>query len=384
MAYVVIAAILFIREKNIKQLLVMLLPLLGMVLLKYGVTQWLEVQENTGGVYTKNTYSSMSSKVTSGLTLYSLISAVCSALGSCWYMLAGTFMTAGLGILTTLKTHIFQDKKMNREKIFYLYALISWLFMLAVSVLATYRKVPATEGRTDLYYHGRYMEAAFGFFILMGLIWLWQKKEWKEKLREIVLCVLVFLCLSLLIHYVTTSYVDTGNNYFSVVAILLPVFYPTLTISVKASSIAAQAVSSLILSLYQCGRKTYRYFSAIVLCGVFLFTGYNATFSVAKSYIDVASVTNHPTANADFNDICARIRELDTVDFCVLASEATDAFSFQLVMNDMTVTGFTDESETEQMEPEDVIVIEKTDVSDLSGFEVLYENGSFYICLKNG
>ncbi|MCC8029698.1 MAG: hypothetical protein LIO75_07900, partial [Lachnospiraceae bacterium] len=379
-AYAVIAAVLLVREKDLKQLLIMILPLAGMLLLKYGVTQWLDAAESTVGVYTQNTYGTMTQKVTTGLTLYSLISAVCSALGSCWYMLAGTFLTAGLGILAILKGGIFRKDVPDRQRIFYIYAVVSWLFMLAVSVAGTYRKAPLTEGRTDIYYYGRYMEAAIGFFIFMGLIWLWRKGDLREKLREIAGCFLVFLCLSLLVYYVTASYTDTGDNLFSVVAILFPFFYPTLTISVKASSIMAAAVSALILYLFLLERKRYRYLGAVVLCGTFLFVGYSATYSVAKSYIDQASVTNRPTANADFNDVCAWLEASGTESFYVLSSEATEAFSFQMVLNKKTVVSLTDAEQLAFAEAGEYVLLKKTELPDMSGLEVLYENESFYVC----
>ncbi|MCD7921122.1 MAG: hypothetical protein LUG27_01500 [Clostridiales bacterium] len=380
-AYVIIAVLLSLKMRSLKRLLIMILPLAAMLLLNYGVNQWLEAVENTAGVYTRNTYGHMSNKVTNGATLYMVISMAVSALGSCWYMLAGTFLTAGMGLIAIGKQHIFQNKRLTRKKLFYIYSVLSWLFMLAVSVLATYRRFPLETGRTDIYYYGRYMEATIGFFIFMGLIYLWGHRNLIRKTKEAVLCFLVTVFLSLIVYYMTNSYVGTSENYFSVTAILMTFFYPAAEVSVKSTTIVALVSSALIFYLFLWGRKSFRYLSVLLLCAMFVFVGYNASYSVANIYIDEASVTNRPTANADFNDICAYVEENEIDALYVLSSTATEAFSWQMVLNTATVTGLLEESQLTEVEDGGIVLVKKAEQPDMSALQVIYENETYYICL---
>lgn len=375
-AYIIMVVMYLWMEKDLKTAIILLMPLGGMLLLKYAVTNWLGVVEQTNGVYTSNTYGAMVTK-TSKITFYSILSMIQNILGEFWYTIAGTFMIAGFGVLEIIKYRIVPGWKKDRKVLFYVYAITSWVFLIGVSSLFLFKKAAITSGRMDTIIYGRYMESSVGFLILMGLIYLEQRLGENERKKEIGLVIIVSILLSILTHYFVTAYEPAGINWFSVVAVLMPFSYGNTNVSVCASSIVLLSIGLFVIYLFLMKEKIYRWIAYICVCGAFLYIGYNATYTVARIYAETASVENNPTYNADFTAICNYIDENNYDEFYVLSGSGYDAFSYQFVMNDKKVISLIDESELQYLEGEAIIVIGETlDTTNLQ-VKVLYDGTAY-------
>ena len=375
-AYVVVVLVYLYLEKDIKKVFFMLLPLICMVLVKSLVTNWLDIVEQTSGVYASNTYGAAAAKV-STITFYSIISVVENILGEFWYTLAGTFMLAGFGIYEVVKYRIIPGWKKDGYVLFYVYALLSWIFLIGVSAVFFIRKAAITSGRIDTLIYGRYMESSVGFLLMMGLIYLERRIKENERRKEIGLVVIISILLSILVHYFTTSYEATGVNWFSIVAVLVPFSYGKKEFSVCASSIVLLAIGILVIYLFSMKEKIYKYITYICVCGAFLYIGYNAAYTVSRIYADTASVENNPTYNNEFNAICNYLTENNIGEFYVLSSARYDAFSYQFIMNDKKVVSLVEVSELQKLEKGDIIVIgDSVDMTAYS-FRLLYDGISY-------
>ncbi|MDE5872626.1 MAG: hypothetical protein K2H07_01790, partial [Lachnospiraceae bacterium] len=369
-----------IYEKRSKDIWVMLLPLVGMVLLKSGVDYWLTLNENTMGTYTRNTYGNMLNKASGGIGLYGILSLVENVIGEVWYMLIGTFLVGGIGVFEILSNRLVNEKKaVYKHTFFYAYSILSWLFMVAISVFSCMRKQAGVVKRMDIVFYGRYMENTIVFFVLMGVVYLWGNRKNTDKKKEIGLMFIIAVAVSVITHFIVASLNAYDVNWLSVVAVMTTAFYPNLQVSIISSSIIGVVLAAVIIYLFNMGKELYKYISIVLLAGIFLFIGYHATYAVSKAYEEGASLSNNPTFNMEFNDMCNYVRENEYETIYVLSPEPYDAFAYQLVMNKKTIVSITEWKEMEMVSTGIPILIKKYSGMDTTEFDFMYENDVFGI-----
>ncbi len=382
-ALFIIVIVRSIYEKRSKDIWVMLLPLVGMVLLKHGVDYWLTLTENTMGAYTRNTYGNMLGKASGGIGLYGILSLVQNVIGELWYMLIGTFLVAGIGVFEILSNRLVNEKKaVYKHTFFYAYSILSWLFMVAISVFSCVRKQAGAVKRMDIIFYGRYMENTIVFFVLMGIVYLWGNRKDAEKKKEIGLVFIIAVAISVITYYIVASLNVHDVNWFSVVAVMTTAFYPDLQITIISSSIIGLVMAAVIIYLFNMGKEIYKYISVVLLAGIFLFVGYHATYAVSKFYEERASLSNNPTFNLEFNDICNYVWENEYETIYVLSSDPYDAFAYQLVMNKKTIVSITERKDIEMVPDGIPILIKKYGGTDTTEFDFMYENEVFGIYVK--
>lgn len=378
-AFVVVSIVHLVVKRKFKAFLGFMIPFFCMLVLKNVVTDWLNVVEQTTGIYTVNTYDSV---LDSGqLSFYNIISLIQNVIGELWYTLAGTFVIAGYGIYEIIK-RLIEEWGNCKFTLFYVYAIISWIFMIGVSSLFLLKDEAITFGRIDTIFYGRYMESSIGFLLMMGLIYLEKKTQNK---KEIGLVLIFSVLLTVLVYFFTKEY-DTGwNNWFSMVAILFPFSYGNTEISVLNSSIVLLIIGLFVIYLFGMGKNIYKYIAYVVVCVSFLFIGYNATYTVARLYREDATVDHNPTYNDDFVSICDYVSNNNCEEFYVLSTSGYEAFSYQFIMQDKHVISVIDTGNVDlmKMNKDDlVVVLESKDISRYQ-YDMLYDGEKYNLIQLN-
>lgn len=375
-AFLIIAIVRVFYEKRWKEVVISIFPMLVMLLLKSGVNHWLMLHEKTAGVYVYNTYGGVIHKMFQGTGLYSVLSFVENVIGECWYTMLGTFLIGGFGIYEIISKKLINvEKKRCRYRFFYAYSVLSWIMMIAVSSLFMVESEAGISGRIDVIFYGRYMENTIAFFILMGLVYLWEAKFDREKCKEIGLVFITSLVLSVATYHFVNTLGDGRMNWLSVIAIMTTAMYPNMKIDISDCSIFGLAVAILLVYLFYMKKGLYRYLSIFILTGAFLFVGYHATYSISRDfYGENPSPQNNPTYVPEFNDICNYILDSREEKLYILMDDPYEAFAYQLVMNEKTVISFTDEKELKNVPVGKLILVKADNEVNMSEYELEYEN----------
>lgn len=381
-AYLCVSVLLIIKNKNIKEALALMIPLVILLLVNVLVNNWLEVMEAGSKTnFVSNTYSSVLGKTKDKMSFYAILSIAQSFLGSIWYTLVGTFLLAGVGIHATIKKIVSWKEKCDSRIVLNIFLVMNWFFMLMVSVIACFRGSNSTALRIDNIFYGRYMEFTIGIFILIGLIEMCTMERNHEKVKEWGLVLLCAVFLSILVHYFVLAAGGTGINYFSVVAVLLPFFHFTREFSVAAASMIEISFSIIIMYLMLMKGKTYKYIAGVACAAFFVFIGYNAAFNTSLIQREPASVVNNPTLNPYFNDIKDYLSDNEIDEFSVLTYDGYEAFSYQIVLNDKKVTGIVYEDTLPVLEEGSYIVMPQNIDASAIHKRVVHENEMYYIML---
>ncbi len=379
MAFLLISVLHLVINKSLKGFLGMMIPFMCMFIIKGAVSNWLNIVEQTAGTYTVNTYDSVLGD--SQLSIYNIISLVQNVIGELWYTLAGTLVIAGFGIYEVVQ-RIIVGRKDNKYTLFYVYALISWIFMIGVSSVFLLKDDAITFGRIDTIFYGRYMESSIGFFLIMGLYFLEKRIHHK---KEVGLVLISSIVLSVLVYFFTKEYETGWNNWFSIVAVLFPFSYGNTEISVLNSSIVFLLIGIFVVYLFSMKKSIYKFIAYIVVCGAFLFIGYNATYTVARLYREDATVDHNPTLNTDFVAICDYISNNGYDKLYVLSTSGYDAFSYQFVMKDKHVISVIDSGgvDMDTLGKDSIaVVLETKDLSNCQ-YKMLYDGEDYNLIQIN-
>lgn len=379
-AFILMMAIHCYRKRNWKHFLLFLIVILSLLLMKQGIDNWLLSKEMLGNAYSSNTYKSVSSRFEEGFSLYWIYSLIQRSLGEVWYTLAGSMLTAGVGVIGAIKK---AWKNPNWD--IYVFGVITWLFSIGVSAVFLIRKTAHVGGRIDTLIHGRYMESTIGVLIVFGLLFLMEQTQSKEAFstiyRKYVIPVgIVSVLLSIVTYLFSINDNPAKCNWFSVVAILIPFRRDDMRISIPLASVILISVGLVALLMVSRTNRILSVLGCVVLVGMFMFVGYHATDVVSTVYKDAGLLVNTPLYNREFQNVCDFVRETQIDTFYVYAEDGYEAFSYQFVNQDRKVIGITDSDDLYDIPKESVVLIKKSDMDDKLNYELLHENGLYYIC----
>lgn len=377
-AALVIAMLMYLyKERNIKKFLSVIIPLLMMILFAHGVDKWLAAREMIGAGYKVNTYGTMVEKAVYHFDIYAFISIMQEVLGEIWYTLVGTFLTAGIGLVYLYK----EIKRGNIKSLFSLFLILAWVMSIGASVMFLFQGKPVYEGRIDILFYGRYMEATVGVLSLLGLIAMYKYREDINYARTTLLLIAATIVLSIFIAFISSSYVDTGNNWFSIVAVLFPFFVQTCQIRVAYSSVFFISVILLIYIGNYMKTLIEKRIVYLVIIVLYVFIGYNATYIVDYIYENNPTIENNPTYNSDFNGICEYVNQNNIDEIVVPAGHGgAAAFSYQMLMPNVHVISANEVELIENTASGKCVVIKKELLSETYAENVIASTDNYYIC----
>lgn len=376
-AYVMVAIIWGLYKKSWKQLAVMITPLVIMLLINMGTLNYLELHEKQGQEYVKNTYEAQFSKIEKKMGFYGMLSMLKCALGEIWYMLIGTIGIVGVGIYSVVRRLRNALKKRENKFLLYIFLLLFLLGTLGVSILfCAQSQPPNIVERYERYIYGRYWETIFGIFIFIGFIEVYSGKK-RELLNSLIL---ISGCLSIIIEYMTRIYQNNAYNYWAIPAVLTTFFDSERRFTVMASSIIGILLMILLFYWFSQDKKGYSAMGIALWMSFCVFSGYNSVYGVASIYKEMGSVTNMPTYNVDFNDICTYIRENNIDQFAVCTGDGYRAVSFQVMNPNSDVIGIV--SEESWVEGKGVYIVDKVTSASVHYENIVYENGTYLIFIE--
>lgn len=377
-AYVLVVLVWSISRKDWKSLVILLLPLALMLLLNQGVLHYLNLHEKQGQAYTKNTYASQAQNVGKKMNFYFLISGMQCVLGELWYAIIGSFGVVLIGIFSGIKAYINEKKKKSDLQFLYLFAGLGLIGTGMVSILGLApAHAPLDSLRYDLYIYGRYWETAFAFFLLLGFIECCRGIEKKTCLAVIS----GSICLSVLVELMTRAYQNNAYNYWAIPAVLNSFFYPENRFTVLNSSIVGITFMIFLAVIYYNYKKAGKIAGIVIWIAMCIFSGYSATYHVAKIYKDAPNVINMPFYESQFQNTCDYLSENGIDDFAVCATDGYRAVAFQVKYMEAKVTGVTEDA-TNAIESAKIYVVDKMAWIEPVEGTVLYENENYYIMRK--
>ena len=381
-AFVILAFFICIKKRSLRELFVLLLPLAVMLGIKIGVNNWLDLREITTEQPMANTYAATTGGVREKMNFYGILSFLQCTLGEIWYTAIGTFMIAVFGIYEIVRRHIVKQSD-GKYSFAYLFAIVSWFFSIGISALFCARGEAVLQGRSDIIYYGRYMETTVVFLFLMGLVYLWKELEkHKEKKSIAGLVFLIGIFLSLMVHHFVSSFIDTGVNFFSIVAVSSTMIYPKMSISILDSSLVALVVGAIVFYLFSTKNKVAKICALVFVMGMNIYIGYNASYGVSRVYEEQKSVVNHPTRNEYFNEVCNFVDENEIDTLYILTKEPYEAFSYQLVMNQISVFTLGTLNEYESCDEGSYVLVCREMLNEDMLQSLVYENDAYGLCIK--
>ena len=112
-----------------------------------------------------------------------------------------------------------------------------------------------------------------------------------------------------------------------------------------------------------------------------IFSGYSATYHVAKIYKDTPNIVNMPFYESQFQNACNYLKENGIDDLAVCASDGYRAVAFQVKFMEAKVTGVTEDA-ANAIESNTICVVDKMAWTEPVEGTVLYENENYYIMRK--
>jgi len=335
-AFFCMLLILYLKNRNWREVFYFLIPLLLCILTSVLVDQWLMVKEMGDNVYTRNTYRSMAKRLPSMLRLERALSIAQNIIGEIWYILIGTFASAGIGVIFICKTIREMrlnksDHKVNKEGILYFFAMASLAFSMCISVFTTARKLGNAGDRIDVIFYGRYFENTLSFVILAGLIHMGSlRKKW-DIWKEAVFLFILTLSGSIAVYYFTNMVDGNRVNYFSITALLALYSYPDLEFSVLDISLYHMVIMLVVFYLFWMCKKACIVTAYVLITASFLYTGYNAVVNVDNLYSGHALIVEYPTKNEEALSVNYYIKENNIECFGVYSDSTYIVFSYQLM-----------------------------------------------------
>lgn len=343
-AFVIMAVIRYIKTKDWKGSLCLLLPAAAMIALGAGVDHWLGVKESFDSANAVNTYRTAGEKLPEAFSFKGILSIVQNAVGAVWYLLTGTFLIAGFGAVSLIQKTVSgrqvrgADKGEHRQPyvFFYGFVLLAAVLMMGSSAVACHRETTAFD-RAELVFYGRYFESVIGILLFFGLVWL--SGIWKEKSRrkDIALLLLLEAAASVFVYYFTKGSGGSVSDYFGVSAVLFPFSYPNVTFSVIAGSVCFGTLALVFLYLFTREEDWYRRAAYVLIAGSFCFIGYNTVDNVKEAYKENASIVNFPLQNEDFSEMDKYLTYNEVSSVYVYSETGYEAFSFQIFHPDTKV-----------------------------------------------
>ena len=345
-AFLCMLLMLYIKNRDVKEVLHFLIPLLICLAVSVFVDDWLLKKEMGDYAYTANTYQAMTKRVPTMLRLGKILSIMQNVIGESWYLLIGTFSVAGMGIVSTGKkiSNMRLSSKMGKRadtySFLYIFAVLSLVFSMCISVFTTARSMESAGGRIDVIFYGRYFENTFSFFILTGLAEIHTLRKKQDIQKEVILLIVLILAGSAAVYSFTQMIQGNGVNYFSVAALLSLYSYPNLEFSVLAVSICHVGVTLVILCLLWMDRRIYTVAAYVLIFASFVYTGYHAVVNVDQLCKDHALIADYPTQNEEARSVNQYIQEHRIACFGVYLENSYDAFSYQLMNPQKKVYAF--------------------------------------------
>lgn len=336
-AFFCMLLILYLKNRNWREVLYFLVPLLLCITASVLVDQWLAVKEMGDNLYTKNTYRAMAKRLPATLQLGRILTMVQNAIGEAWYILIGTFISAGMGIIFTCKKirkmmyMSKSERRMEHGEALYFFAAFSLAFSIVISVYSTARNMGNTGGRIDAIFYGRYFENTLSFFVFTGLVQMGRLRKEQDAWKEAVLLVILTLAGSVAVYDFTRMINGNGINYFSVSALLSLYSYPNLDFSVLDVSLYHMAIILVIFYLLWMRKKVYTVAAYCLICASFLYTGFHAVVNVDNLCRDHALTVDYPTQNEEALTINHYIKENHIERFGVYSESTYMVFSYQLM-----------------------------------------------------
>lgn len=336
-AFLCMLVILYVKNRSWQETLYFFIPLCLCIAAGICVDHWLMAKEMGEQIYTVNTYGAMAKKVPALLQLGKVLSMVQNMIGECWYILIGTFLIAGLGIISAGKKICqiwFGRKSWNKienEIVLYAFGMMSLIFSIGISVFVTAKTIGAGGSRIDSVFYGRYFENVLAFFLFIGLIELSRLRKNQEVLKEVILLWIVTVAASVFVYYFTQMINGNGINYFSVTAVLALYSYPNLEFSVISASLYGASLAAVVMCLLCRNKKAWQAAAYFLVAGSFLYTGYSAVINVDNFYRNNTLAMDYPTQNEDAVSINGYLKEKDISSFGVYQEGVYAVFSYQLM-----------------------------------------------------
>lgn len=345
-AFLCMLLVLYIKNKDVKEVLYFFIPILICLAISVFVDHWLMEKEMGDCAYTVNTYRSMTKRISSMLRLGRILSMVQNVIGESWYLLTGTFSVAGIGVISICKKIANIQccgeigKKADLYSFLYVFAILSFVFSMGISVFTTARSMESTGGRIDVIFYGRYFENTLSFFILAGLVAVKPlRKKW-DTCKEAIFLLALIVAGSAAVYYFTKMIPGNGVNYFSVAALLSLYSYPNLEFSVLAVAICHIGVILVFLCLLWMKKRVYTVAAYFLIFVCFVYTGYHAVVNVDQLCRDHALVADYPTQNKDARSVNQYLQERGIACIGVYLENSYDAFSYQLMNPQKKVYAF--------------------------------------------
>lgn len=376
-AYILVIILISAASRNWKRFLTLMVPLLLVLALNHDVLQFLDAHEKQGEIYDKNTYSGQVTRIKNKMNMYGVVSVIKCIVGECWYMLIGSFGIAAIGIYEVLKKIIYKVKKKEKydnSLFWYLFLILILGGSLAVSVLSIApSKVLDADARYDIFIYGRYWEAVFGIFILLGFLYCLQGL----RKRVYINVILSGVILTGITEVMTREYKGNVYNFWGIPAVLTSLFNTEKQFNVMNSSVIGMIIMIVLFILILFDReKLYKGAIAIwtIVCVGF---GSNAVYNTAQIYIGFSYAGSMPFYNDDFNGVCDYIRQEKIDKFAICAMDPYWTIQFQIAFPDADVLGIIREDQKD--DTYDINVVDKALWPVVEYVDPLYENESYYI-----
>ncbi|MCM1252775.1 MAG: hypothetical protein NC321_08130 [Clostridium sp.] len=329
------------------------------------------VLQNAGGNIASggaNTLSGQMGKFREILTTDGIKSFLLNTIGQIWQLLSATYLLAGLGIVFCIDKGIRALKeKLNIS--LYIFPLIALAGTIAMtSLFFIENAVNPTESmvRIDTLFYGRYSDVLLGFFTMMALLFLYEKREKKTYAAHIMPVYAIYLTVSFIVYY---NLKDIENFYLNTVsAVGIYVFHWLGEFSVLKCVLIAICVGTLcwIFSLTKMPKKINRYIICLLL--IFFFS----TTALACMRIVIRGENDYIQQYAQIFDFLNENTKKE--DIIYTTAEGKPAYDLQTRVVDKAVIGI-DKSQMNAITGSPYIVMSEQDYAD-------YADEGYAMCLQ--
>ena len=337
------------------------------------------ILQNGGGINfgKTNTLSGQIEKVKEILTIDGMKKFLLNAAGQVWQILSATYLIAGLGIVFCIDKGIkaIRKKKNISFCLFPFMALAATIAMTSLFFIEN--SAVSTDGavRIDTFFYGRYNDILMGLFIMMALLFFYQKKEKKAYCIYCIPVYAIYLTASFVIYY---NLKDIKSFYLNTVsAVSIYVFHWLGEFAVWKCVLIAFCVSvlCLIFGIIKMPKQINRYIVSLLLVFFFSATALKCMRFVIRGENDYIQ---QYTEMFDFLN-----ENTEKRDVIYTTMDGKPAYDLQTRVVDKAVISI-DKSQVDSVTGSHYIVIPEQDYSDYDGtnYEMCLHIKDFIIIQK--
>ncbi|MCM1386216.1 MAG: hypothetical protein NC231_02725 [Bacillus sp. (in: Bacteria)] len=324
------------------------------------------------------TFSGQSEKLREVLTLDGIKRFLLNVIGQIWQLLSATYLLVGLGIVFCIHKGIKALKEKQNISL-YIFPFMALAGTIAMTSLYFIKYVVAGSSdsvvRIDTLFYGRYSDALVGFFIMMALLFLYEKREKKSYAAYIIPICAIYLTASFIIYY---NLKDIENFYLNTVSTVgIYIFHWLGEFSVVKCVLMALCVSALylIFFLVKMPKQFNRYIGCLLLIFFFSTTALACMRIVIRGendyiqqYAQIFDFLNENTKKEDIiyttaEDKPAYDLQTRVVDKAVISIDKSQMNAITgspyIVMPEQDYADYADEGYTMCLQVKDYVIIQR-------------------------